>query len=99
MVFHNTRTNHIEVHYHDIRVWTVARGIDLRHVNTNVQIAAIFTQALGFDKLQQFLMSLELCARPAELERGVLTNHIECNGLVIDLTNHIECGRCIPTYI
>jgi hypothetical protein len=52
-VYH-VRTKHIEVHYHFIREKVLAKEIDLIHVNTEDQVASIFTKALGTDKLRKF---------------------------------------------
>ena len=52
-VFH-TRTKHIEVHYHYICERKLADDIDLQSVGTNMQVADIFTKALGLNKLRQF---------------------------------------------
>jgi hypothetical protein len=52
-VYH-ARTKHIEVHYHFIREKVLAKEIDLIHVNTENQVADIFTKALGTDKLKKF---------------------------------------------
>jgi len=52
-VYH-VRTKHIEVHYHFIREKVLAKEIDLIHVNTEDQIADIFTKALSTDKLKRF---------------------------------------------
>ena len=49
-VFH-ARTKHIEVHYHYIREQVLAGDIDLVYVNTEEQMADIFTKALGAEKL------------------------------------------------
>ena len=54
------RTKHIEVHYHYIREHILAGDIDLQYVGTNMQVADIFTKALGRHKLQQFSMDLDL---------------------------------------
>jgi len=53
LVYH-ARTKHIEVHYHFIREKVLAKEIDLIHVNTEDQVADIFTKALGTDKLRKF---------------------------------------------
>jgi hypothetical protein len=42
------------VHYHFIREKVLAKEIDLFHVNTEDQVADIFTKALGTDKLKKF---------------------------------------------
>ena len=52
-VFH-ARTKHIEVHYHFIREKVLSGEIDLEYVNTEEQVADIFTKALGVEKLQRF---------------------------------------------
>jgi hypothetical protein len=53
LVYH-ARTNHIEVHYHFIKEKVLAKEIDLIHVNTEDQVANIFTKALSTDKLKKF---------------------------------------------
>ena len=51
-VFH-TRTTHIEVHYDFIRECILAGDINLQHkFSTHLQMADIFTNALGFNKLR-----------------------------------------------
>jgi hypothetical protein len=47
-------TKHIEVHYHFIREKVLAKEINFIHVNTEDQIADIFTKALGTYKLRKF---------------------------------------------
>ena len=66
-VFH-ARTKHIEVHYHFIRERVLSGDIDLVYVNTEEQVAGIFTKALGAEKLQRFramlgVQELELSSR------------------------------------
>ena len=56
-VFH-AHTNHIEEHYHFIRDRIQARDVDLQHISTNLQVADIFTKALGVDKLRKFMAVL-----------------------------------------
>jgi hypothetical protein len=51
---YHARTKHIEVHYHFIKKKVLAKEIDLIHVNTEDQVADIFTKALGTDKLKKF---------------------------------------------
>ena len=69
------RTKHIEVHYHFIRERVQAGEIDLQHVSTNLQVADIFTKALGIDKLGQFASGLGLT--PSVLPS--LTGSTTCN--------------------
>ena len=66
-MFH-ARTKHIEVHYHFIRERVLSSDIDLMYVNTEEQVADIFTKALGAEKLQRFramlgVQELELSSR------------------------------------
>ncbi len=66
-VFH-ARTKHIEVHYHFIREKVLAGEIDLIYVNTEDQVADIFTKVLGAEKHCRFrnmlgVMELELSLR------------------------------------
>ena len=57
LVFH-ARTKYIEVHYYFIREHVHAEEIDLQHISTHLQVADIFTKALGVDKLEQFALDL-----------------------------------------
>ena len=52
-VFH-ARMKHIEVHYHFIREKFLSEEIDLDYVNTEEQVADVFTKALGVEKLRRF---------------------------------------------
>jgi len=45
---YHAKTKHIEVHYHFIREKVLTKEINLMHVNTENQVANIFTKALGF---------------------------------------------------
>ena len=71
-VFH-AQTKHIEVHYHFIRERVQAGEIDLEHVSTNLQVADIFTKALGIDKLGQFASGLGLTPSALPSLRGSTT--------------------------
>ena len=71
-VFH-ARTKHIEVHYYFICERVQAGDIDLQHVSTNLQVADIFTKALGFDKLEQFVSGLGLMPSALPSLRGSTT--------------------------
>jgi hypothetical protein len=42
------------VHYHFIKEKIIAKEIDFIHVNTENQVANIFTKALSIDKLKKF---------------------------------------------
>jgi hypothetical protein len=66
-VFH-AWTKHIEVHYHFIREKVLVGEIDLIYVNTEDQVADIFTKVLGAEKHCRFrsmlgVMELELSLR------------------------------------
>ena len=52
-VFH-ARTKHIEVHYHYLRERVLSGEEKLRYVQTDRQVANIFTEPLGSDKLKHF---------------------------------------------
>ena len=52
-MFH-ARTKHIKVHYHFIQERILAGDIDLVYINTDEQVADIFTKALGAEKLRGF---------------------------------------------
>ena len=68
-IFH-ARTKHIEVHYHFIRERVQAGEIDLQHTSTHLQVADIFTKALGVDKLGQFASDLGLTTSTLPNLRG-----------------------------
>ena len=71
-VFH-ARTKHIKMHYDFIRECVQAGEIDLQHVSTNLQVADIFTRALGIDKLGQFASGLGLTPSALPSLRGSTT--------------------------
>ena len=48
-LFHS-RTKHNEVHYHFVREWVLNGEVELQYIQTNQQIADIFTKPLRFDK-------------------------------------------------
>jgi len=52
LVYH-TRTKHIKVHYHFIKEKIIAREINLIHVNTNDQVANIFTKAFKYRQAKE----------------------------------------------
>ena len=64
LVFH-ARTQYIELHYRYICDCILADDIDLQYVGTNVQVADMFTKALGLHKLRQF--STDLGLRPLDM--------------------------------
>jgi len=72
LVYH-ARTKHIEVHYHFIREKVLAKEIDLIHVNTENQVANIFTKALSIDKLRKFRKMLGVLEMDLSL-RGSVEN-------------------------
>ena len=58
-VFH-AHTKHIKMHYQFIEECIQVGDIDLKHISTNLQVANIFTKALGVHKLKQFMKDLGL---------------------------------------
>ena len=58
-IFHAWKKN-IEVHYHFVREQVLAGDIDLVYVDTQEQVADIFTKALGAEKLRRFSTMLGL---------------------------------------
>ena len=53
LVFHN-RTKHIELHHHFIRKLVQEEEIQLNFVNTNEQLAYVFTKVGTSKKLEEF---------------------------------------------
>ena len=79
-VFH-ARTKHIEVHYHYVREKVLAREIDMVYVNTNEQVADIFTKSLGAEKQHRFWSMMEVQDIGLSLRRSVeisrSTSHVK----------------------
>jgi hypothetical protein len=75
---YHARTKHIEVHYHFIREKVLAKEIDLIHVNTEYQVADIFTKALGTYKLRKFRKMLGVLEVDLNL-RGSVENSSSIN--------------------
>jgi hypothetical protein len=69
-VFH-ARTKHIEVHYHFIKEKVLAGEIDLIYVNTEDQVADIFTKVLGVEKHFRFCNMLRMMELELSLTRTV----------------------------
>ena len=69
-MFH-ARTKHIEVHYHFIQEKVLSKEIDLEYVNTEEQVADIFTKALGTEKLQMFRSLLGVAEMELSLRGSV----------------------------
>jgi len=61
------------VHYYFIRKKVLAKEIDLIHVNTEDQVANIFTKALGTNKLKKFQQMLSVLKVDLNL-RGSVEN-------------------------
>jgi hypothetical protein len=66
------------VHYHFIREKVLAKEIDLIHVNTEYQVADIFTKALGTYKLRKFRKMLGVLEVDLNL-RGSVENSSSIN--------------------
>jgi len=71
-VYH-VRTKYIEVHHHFIKEKVLAKKIDLIHVNTEDQVADIFTKVLGTNKLRKFRQMLGVLEMDLSL-RGSVEN-------------------------
>ncbi len=69
-MFH-ARTKHIEVHYHFIKEKVLAGEIDLIYVNTEDQVADIFTKVLGVEKHFRFCNMLRMMELELSLTRTV----------------------------
>jgi len=61
------------VHYHFIKEKVLTKEIDLIHVNTENQVADIFTKALSTDKLKKFKKMLSVLEVDLSL-RGSVEN-------------------------
>ncbi len=75
---YHARTKHIEMHYHFVKEKVLAKEIDLIHVNTENQVADIFTKALVIDKLRKFLKMFGLFEVDLSL-RGTVENSSSTN--------------------
>ncbi|KAM1256948.1 hypothetical protein EV1_030743 [Malus domestica] len=58
-VFH-ARTKHVEVHYHFIREKVLQEDIEIRQINTDDQIADLFTKGLSTGKFEKFRRQLSM---------------------------------------
>lgn len=52
-MFH-ARTKHVEVHYHFIREKVLQEEVKLKHIDTEDQVANIFTKSLSEKKFESF---------------------------------------------
>jgi hypothetical protein len=77
LVYH-VRTKHIEVHYHFIREKVLVRENNFIHINTENQIADIFTKVLGTEKLKRFRKMLGVLEVDLSL-RGIVENSNSTN--------------------
>ncbi|RWR74934.1 Integrase, catalytic core [Cinnamomum micranthum f. kanehirae] len=71
-VFH-ARTKHIETHFHFAREKVLTQDIQLQKIRTDVQVADIFTKALGKAKFEVFRDALGIVDRKFAL-RGSVAN-------------------------
>ncbi|KAM1471212.1 hypothetical protein ACFXTN_038164 [Malus domestica] len=58
-VFH-ARTKHVEVHYHFIREKVLQKEIEMRQINTDEQVADLFTKGLSTSKFEKFRCQLSM---------------------------------------
>jgi hypothetical protein len=75
---YDTRTKHIEVHYHFIREKVLTKKIDFIHVSIEDQVADIFTKDLGTNKLMKFRKMLGVLEVDLSL-RGNVENSSSTN--------------------
>ncbi|XP_062085321.1 secreted RxLR effector protein 161-like [Humulus lupulus] len=61
-VFH-ARTKHVEVHYHFLREKVLQEEIEMQQINTDDQVADIFTKGLSTIKYSKFRTQLNLVKR------------------------------------
>ncbi|CAL9028013.1 unnamed protein product [Prunus brigantina] len=61
-VFH-ARTKHVEIHYHFIREKVLQEEIEMRHINTDDQVADLFTKGLSTGKFENFRRQLNVVQR------------------------------------
>ncbi|BFG28414.1 hypothetical protein CerSpe_146880 [Prunus speciosa] len=60
--FH-ARTKHVEIHYHFIREKVLQEEIEMRHINTDDQVADLFTKGLSTGKFKKFRRQLNVVQR------------------------------------
>lgn len=72
-VFH-ARTKHVEIDYHFIREKIAAKDISAQYINTNDQIADIFTKGLTTSKFIDLRNKLMIRPLPMSL-RGAVTGN------------------------
>ena len=77
------------MHYHFIRERILADDVDLEHINTNIQMADIFTKALGADKLWQFLTNLGMTISDLPSLRGSTKETLH-NARIPQFCNSVE---------
>ncbi|CAL8099446.1 unnamed protein product [Prunus armeniaca] len=57
------RTKHVEIHYHFIREKVLQEEIEMRHINTDDQVADLFTKSLSTGKFENFRRQLNVVRR------------------------------------
>ena len=58
-MFH-ARSKHIEVQYHFVREKVLSKEVDIMHINTEWQVANIFTKLMDTIKLRRFIYVMNL---------------------------------------
>lgn len=61
-VFH-ARTKHVEVHYHFLREKVLRGEIEMEHMNTEKQVADMFTKGLNISKFEEFRACLGIVSK------------------------------------
>lgn len=60
------RTKHVEVHYHFIREKVLQVEINLKYIDTENQVADLFTKSLSINKFGRFRLQLGMIKRKME---------------------------------
>nr|KYP60164.1 Retrovirus-related Pol polyprotein from transposon TNT 1-94 [Cajanus cajan] len=68
-VFH-ARTKHVEVHYHFVREKVLQGDIEMKYINTEGQVADIFTKGLSATKFENFIKQFGMTTRSAIRENN-----------------------------
>jgi len=63
------RTKHVEIQYHFIREKVLQGEIYLEHINTDKQIADLFTKGLSVNKFESLCQQLGMAKTTADVEK------------------------------
>lgn len=59
----HARTKHVEVHYHFLREKVLKGEIEMEHMNTEKQVADVFTKELNISKFEEFRARLGIISK------------------------------------